>query len=673
MEKLIGGRYQIVTSLDSGGFGQTYLAEDLHQFNLRCVVKKLHPLSTSPETWSLASQLFQREAQTQYRLGHHPQIPKLLAYFQEQQEFYLVQELIEGHNLSEELTPGQQLSEVEVIALLQDILKPLTFVHGQQVIHRDLKPSNLIRRHRDRQMILIDFGSVKELAATEVLNPQGETTIVTTIGTPGYMPSEQSRGQARLSSDVYAVGMIGLQALTGKRPQDLPEDPETAEIIWREQITVSSRLAEVLDKMVRYDFRDRYRSAVEALEALQQLKPQTSPLLNLTSREKVSLASLQVVKLEDSTAKKTKELEKPQRGKMPIYRENRLLLTQDQALIKSLNLEAKSADPYSLLKEVFDWTGRHPLLTGQLCQAIAKANYFIPSGREALWVEKLVQEQMLHSERIQVIEAYLNQIQEQLLQNKVCLPRMLLQLYLQIVQQGEIITNQSREKQELIKLGLIIEQENKLKVANRIYQAIFNPDWVQQQLWTLEKKSPTTSNREEKVSSPQQPTTTATPTQNEPLTHIAAMLGVLGLLIISPLVIFSNNSSKLTSETKTINLQSLSNSTWCVEAIPSEKAIQEDWRIHLEQERQKLPEQFPANCQNNLDQLIVLNALQLGKENRVLDGIHALCQISPFSESFNQAKFWLGRWYNSTDWGEQSQFYLGSLRDCPAAEKLSAQ
>ena len=291
MEQQIGRRYQIVTTLGSGGFGQTYLAEDRHQFNLRCVVKKLQPLSTSPKTWSLASQLFQRFAQIQYLLGHHPQIPQLLAYFQEQQQFYLVQELIEGHALSEELPPGKQLSESAVIALLQDILEPLVFVHRQQVIHRDLKPPNLIRRHQDGKMVLIDFGSVKELAVTKVLNPQGETQMVTTIGTPGYLPREQSTGQARLSSDVYAVGMIGIQALTGKRPQELTEDPETAEIIWREQITVSQELALVLDKMVRSDFRERYRSAQSALEALVQLNQQQSSSPSLAQPSQVPLDS----------------------------------------------------------------------------------------------------------------------------------------------------------------------------------------------------------------------------------------------------------------------------------------------------------------------------------------------------------------------------------------------
>jgi serine/threonine protein kinase, bacterial len=85
------------------------------------------------------------------------------------------------------------------------------------------------------------------------------------------MPSEQSQGKPKFSSDVYAVGMIGIQALTGISPHQLPEDPRTGEIMWRNGLQVSDALADVLDKMVRYDFRQRYESASEALQAVMSL------------------------------------------------------------------------------------------------------------------------------------------------------------------------------------------------------------------------------------------------------------------------------------------------------------------------------------------------------------------------------------------------------------------
>lgn len=126
-------------------------------------------------------------------------------------------------------------------------LTPLAFVHQKKVIHRDIKPPNLIRRQQDGKIVLIDFGTVKQIAGTQVTNAHGQTVMTVTIGTPGYMPSEQSNGKPRLSSDIYAVGMIGIQALTGLPPEQLPEDPDTAEIIWRRQVQVSPQLAELLD------------------------------------------------------------------------------------------------------------------------------------------------------------------------------------------------------------------------------------------------------------------------------------------------------------------------------------------------------------------------------------------------------------------------------------------
>ena len=284
--QLIGGRYQVIETLGSGGFCQTYIAKDAQKFDAKCVVKKLKPRSNLPENLAVATHLFEREAQTQYRLGNHSQIPQLLAYFRENQEFYLVQELIEGHNLGEELPPGKKLSESEVINLLENILDPLAFVHQQKVIHRDIKPPNLIRRDQDNKIVLIDFGAVKELAVTQVLNTQGETKILTNIGTPGYMPSEQSTGKARFSSDIYAVGIIGIQALTGKMPQELIEDPETAEIIWQQYAEVNPKLEVLLDRMVRYDFRERYRSASEALQAVRQLHYRPSLPLKLPKPKK---------------------------------------------------------------------------------------------------------------------------------------------------------------------------------------------------------------------------------------------------------------------------------------------------------------------------------------------------------------------------------------------------
>jgi WD40 repeat protein/tRNA A-37 threonylcarbamoyl transferase component Bud32 len=274
--KTLSGRYQIVKHLGGGGFGQTFLALDKWlPDNSPCVVKHLKPKSNNPDTLQTARVLFQREVEALYKLGNHPQIPQLIADFEEDEQFYLVQEFIDGNELKHELPAGKQLSETQAIALLREILEILEFVHEQGVIHRDIKPSNLIRRKQDGKLVLIDFGAVKQVS-TQIVHPEGQTTLTVAIGSPGFMPNEQLSGKPRFCSDIYAVGMLGIQALTGIPANQLPEDPRTSEIIWRIRealpvevdFQVTQQLADILDKMVRYDYRQRYQTATEALQAI---------------------------------------------------------------------------------------------------------------------------------------------------------------------------------------------------------------------------------------------------------------------------------------------------------------------------------------------------------------------------------------------------------------------
>lgn len=280
--EIIGGRYHIIRSLGSGGFGTTFLAEDRHlPGQPRCAVKQLKPLTSDPFTLQVARRLFQTEAEVLHKLGSHDQIPQILAHFEENGEFYLVQEYIEGSEFSQELPADKPLGKDRVIALLREILEILEFVHQQNVIHRDIKPANLIRRLKDKKLVLIDFGAVKQIS-TQVINAQGHTNFTVAIGSPGYMPNEQQAGKPRFSSDIYAVGMIGIQALTCSHPRQLPEDPNTGEIIWRDRAQAPADLADVLDKMVRYDFRDRYQSATEVLRAIAAINSSPKTLLQFS-------------------------------------------------------------------------------------------------------------------------------------------------------------------------------------------------------------------------------------------------------------------------------------------------------------------------------------------------------------------------------------------------------
>ncbi|MBW4616492.1 MAG: protein kinase [Desmonostoc vinosum HA7617-LM4] len=283
--KLLDHRYQVIRVLAKGGFGQTYIAEDTRRpGNPICVVKHLKPTSSDPKIFDTAKRLFQSEAETLERLGYHDQIPRLLAYFDENQEFYLVQEFIAGHTLTEELIPGKGWSESQVIQLLQEVLQILEFVHNQGVIHRDIKPDNIIRRVSDNKLVLVDFGAVKQLQVSygqtwrshsvspgeSPLTVAGQPSATVVVGTPGYMPTEQGQGKPRPNSDIYSLGIIAIQALTGIPATELQEDTETGEILWQHSVTVNSRLATVLNKMVRYHFKDRYPTATEALQACQE-------------------------------------------------------------------------------------------------------------------------------------------------------------------------------------------------------------------------------------------------------------------------------------------------------------------------------------------------------------------------------------------------------------------
>ncbi|PSB10017.1 hypothetical protein C7B62_10900 [Pleurocapsa sp. CCALA 161] len=267
--RILGSRYQVLEYIAEGGFGRTYLAQDtqLPAKDL-CIVKQLAPSFNDPKLLEIARRLFKSEAAALHNLGNHPQIPKLLAYFEEAEKFYLVQQYISGQTLEKEINPNQVWSTEEVIELLQDCLNILRFIHNRGVIHRDLKPANLIRRDSDRKIVLVDFGTVKNIL-------QGQSSIAeltVSVGTQGYMPIEQARGKPRSSSDLYALGMIAIQALTGVKPLDLEED-ENGEIVWSHLIDTKPELIKILTNMTRYNYKERYSSAQSVLDDLNHCFP----------------------------------------------------------------------------------------------------------------------------------------------------------------------------------------------------------------------------------------------------------------------------------------------------------------------------------------------------------------------------------------------------------------
>ncbi|OKH17865.1 protein kinase domain-containing protein [[Limnothrix rosea] IAM M-220] len=280
--QLLENRYRIIQELGQGGFGETFLAEDLHMpSSRRCVIKQLKPVTNDPAVYQIVKERFQREAVILEQLGEgNRQIPSLFAYFTEAGQFFLVQEWIEGQTLSQQVEQGGCWSSAGVTQLLIGLLPVLDFIHDRGIVHRDIKPDNIILRQSDHSPVLIDFGAVKETMGTQ-MNTAGQTTSSIVIGTPGFMPSEQAIGRPVFSSDLYSLGLTAIYLLTGKLPQDFSSDPATGKILWRSpQWNVDNHLANVLDQAICTHPRDRFRSAGVMLRALQAANQMTMPVAN---------------------------------------------------------------------------------------------------------------------------------------------------------------------------------------------------------------------------------------------------------------------------------------------------------------------------------------------------------------------------------------------------------
>ncbi len=239
-------RYRAIKKIGKGGFRATFLAIDLSlPDDPFCVIKQLRTSADNPDAFKMALELFEREAKTLGKIDH-PQIPRLLDYFEDAHQFYLVQSLIKGKNLQQEVKQNGTFTENQAKCFLAGILPVLQYIHSIKIIHRDIKPANIIRREQDNRLILIDFGSV---------------------GTIGFAPPEQLSMRPVYASDIFALAATCLYLLTGKCPQDLC-DNVTGELRWQQETKVSSSFANVLDKMLELEVRKRYQSAEEVIKYL---------------------------------------------------------------------------------------------------------------------------------------------------------------------------------------------------------------------------------------------------------------------------------------------------------------------------------------------------------------------------------------------------------------------
>lgn len=290
--QILGDRYLISRLLAQGGFGRTYLAKDTNRFNEPCVLKEFAPQSQSPTILPKAEELFEREAGVLYKL-QHPQIPRFRELFRTHLDgkvyLFLVQDYVEGETyrtlLDARLQQGKRFTEVEVVHLMLQILPVLDYIHAMGVIHRDISPENLIQHIGDKLPMLIDFGGVKQVAATvasQFHHSNGTNSPATLLGKVGYAPREQLQtGTVYPHSDLYALAATVLVLLTGKEPQELI-DPRTLTWHWRQEINLNPMLGSLLDKMLSPNIGDRYENAQQVLQVFSSYNTATGALASPT-------------------------------------------------------------------------------------------------------------------------------------------------------------------------------------------------------------------------------------------------------------------------------------------------------------------------------------------------------------------------------------------------------
>lgn len=270
---LLSNRYRVLSVLGDGGFGKTFLVEDTHMpSNKKCVLKQLKPVRDRPEVAQLVRDRFEREAATLEMLGEaHDQIPRLYAHFEEEGEFYLVEEWIDGITLTQKVQREGVQSEASAQQVIANLLPAIAHIHAQKMVHRDIKPDNIILRIRDGKPVLIDFGAVKETMKTVMSSVERSTQSIV-VGTPGYMPSEQISGRPVYASDIYSLGVSAIYMLTGRHPQDFQSDPQTGDWNWRDYApNTSDGFAQFLNRAIQYSPRDRFSTSEEMQTALKRL------------------------------------------------------------------------------------------------------------------------------------------------------------------------------------------------------------------------------------------------------------------------------------------------------------------------------------------------------------------------------------------------------------------
>jgi HAMP domain-containing protein/tRNA A-37 threonylcarbamoyl transferase component Bud32 len=275
------GRYQIIEKFGEGAMATVYKAFD-PSINRSLVIKFLHANLCATEEYR---QRFLREAKAAGMLSH-PNIVTIFDVGEIENRPYIAMELLDGGPLDEMIPSGTELPLREVITLGIQIANALDYAHSKGIFHRDVKPANIIRLAGGKTIKLVDFG-IAHVAAGDAME---RTTAGTIMGTPHYMSPEQARGDAiDARSDLWAVGVILYQLLTGRRPFNadsiatllLRITQETPKPVGELRADIPASLRRVIARTLNKQPDKRYQSGRELAEALTRVLIEIDPTLGV--------------------------------------------------------------------------------------------------------------------------------------------------------------------------------------------------------------------------------------------------------------------------------------------------------------------------------------------------------------------------------------------------------
>src|SRR5947209_6293539 len=211
-EAVVAGRYRVETLIGMGGMGAVYRVSDT--FEMTQVAMKVLSATNSNADLVTAAERFRREARYAHQLRHRNIVP-VLNFGQDGQLLYLIMPLVTGGTLRSLMKVEQPLPLPLVQRYLNDLAEAIDAIHAhpQQVVHRDIKPSNLLIHQEDGRLVVADFGIARAMQQEKAITRRGIA-----VGTEHYLAPEQEMGHAEASSDIYSMGVVVYQMLTGLLP-----------------------------------------------------------------------------------------------------------------------------------------------------------------------------------------------------------------------------------------------------------------------------------------------------------------------------------------------------------------------------------------------------------------------------------------------------------------------